>query len=188
MFYLNFHKFHRFFLKNFNCAPKFNKKQFMCSCVFLANISVAFFCNWGKICFCRPPEPAPVIPQILQQRATGPFRLDPDTINDIERDWVKSDKIKEKPSSVIDMNFLNESIKIACTNGTEYPADKLNQLLSNSPSRPQSANATLYNTYHQSPSHNYSSTNSSRLSNNNNDTQWVFFRRTNETSSSESEG
>lgn len=127
---------------------------------------MVFFCP--GIVYCRPPD-IPVMPQPVQKTA-GPFGLDPNLIADIERDWVRSDQIKETQLSPIDTAFMYQPIKIASSNGNSYPTERLNQLMSNSPSRPQSANASLFTAnYHHSPSHNYSGN-----SRNANETPWVF--------------
>lgn len=86
-----------------------------------------------------------------QPRNTGPFRLDPDVIADIEKDWIKCDQIKQTNYAPLDLTFMDQPIRIIPINGVSYPADRLQKLLSNSSSRPQSANASLY--YNKSPSH-----------------------------------
>lgn len=86
-----------------------------------------------------------------QPRNTGPFRLDPDVIADIEKDWVKCDQIKTTHYPPLDLTFMDQPIRIIPINGVSYPAERLQKLLSNGSSRPQSANASLY--YNKSPSH-----------------------------------
>lgn len=92
----------------------------------------------------------------IPQRAavTGPFRFDPDVIADIEKDWVKSDQLGERLLPPVDMAFMNDPIKIIPQNGIAYPTERLNNLISNSSSRPQSANASLYNNFKLSPQRN----------------------------------
>ncbi|CAO1409163.1 unnamed protein product [Diamesa serratosioi] len=86
-----------------------------------------------------------------QPRNTGPFGLDPDVIAEIEKDWIKCDNIKQTHFAPIDLSFMEQPIRIIPNNGVQYPAERLQILLSNSPTRPQSANANLY--YNKSPSH-----------------------------------
>jgi hypothetical protein len=91
------------------------------------------------------------------QRTAGPFGLDPSLIAEIEKDWVRSDQIPECQLAPIDTAFMYQPIKIASNNGHAYPTERLNHLMSNSPSRPQSANTSGFSaTYHHSPSHNFS--------------------------------
>ena len=86
-----------------------------------------------------------------QPRNTGPFGLDPDVIAEIEKDWIKCDNMKQTQFAPIDLSFMEQPIRIIPNNGVQYPAERLQILLSNSSTRPQSANATLY--HNKSPSH-----------------------------------
>ncbi|KAG5681403.1 hypothetical protein PVAND_010841 [Polypedilum vanderplanki] len=87
----------------------------------------------------------PSVHQLQQPRVpSGPFGLNPDVIADIEKDWTRADQIKLSQFSPIDLAFIDEPIQIKTCNGVSYPVDRLNQLLAKSPSRPHSANVTLY--------------------------------------------
>lgn len=81
-----------------------------------------------------------------QSRApSGPFGLDKDIIGDIEKDWTRCDQIKLTQFSPIDLTFTEQPLKTKMINGVCYPSERLNQLMLNkSPSRPHSANVTLY--------------------------------------------
>lgn len=88
----------------------------------------------------------------MQTRPTsGPFGLDTAIIAEIEKDWTRSDQIKLSHFSPIDLSYADQPIQIKSSNGVTYPTDRLNQLLSKSPSRPHSANVTLYSA--SSPQH-----------------------------------
>jgi cytoskeleton-associated protein 5 len=92
--------------------------------------------------------------QVVTRAPSGPFGLNPEIIADIEKEWIRSDQIKLSQYPPIDLMFTDQPVQIKSCNGVSYPIDKLNHLLSKSPSRPQSANVTLYST--SSPQH-YSS-------------------------------
>lgn len=81
-----------------------------------------------------------------QSRApSGPFGLDSEIIGDIEKDWMRCDEIKLMQFTAIDLSFTEQPLKTKMINGVCYPNERLNQLVSNkSPSRPHSANVTLY--------------------------------------------
>lgn len=82
---------------------------------------------------------------IAQKRApSGPFKLNSDIIADIEKDWVRAEQIKQYELTPIDYSFVEQPIRIKQSNGVSYPADRLAQLLTKCPSRPQSANVTMY--------------------------------------------
>lgn len=85
-------------------------------------------------------------PAIVQPRAPGgPFGLDAEIIADIEKDWTRCDQIKLTQFSPIDLTFTEQPLKTKMINGVCYPSERLNQLtLNKSPSRPHSANVTLY--------------------------------------------
>lgn len=88
-------------------------------------------------------EPAP--PTQQPRAPSGPFGLDAEIIADIERDWIRCDQIKMTQFSPIDLTFTEQPLKTKMINGVCYPSDRLNQLtLNKSPSRPHSANVTLY--------------------------------------------
>ena len=64
---------------------------------------------------------------------SGPFRLDPNVIADIEKDWVKSDELfdfldKYKP---IDISYMETPIRVIPVNGISYPEERFQKLLSN---------------------------------------------------------
>lgn len=76
---------------------------------------------------------------------SGPFGLNSEIIGDIERDWTRCDQIKLAQFSPIDLSFTEQPLKTKVINGVSYPNERLNQLMLNkSPSRPHSANVTLY--------------------------------------------
>lgn len=88
-------------------------------------------------------EPAPVS---LQTRApSGPFGLNPEIIAEIEKDWIRCDQMKMREFSPIDLTFTEQPLRTKIINGVCYPNDRLQHLMLNkSPSRPHSANVTLY--------------------------------------------
>jgi cytoskeleton-associated protein 5 len=69
--------------------------------------------------------------------------LDPNEIAEIEKNWTRCDDIKLKQFSPIDLKFTDEEVQIKSSNGIYYPKDRLLNLC-RSPSRPHSANVTLY--------------------------------------------
>lgn len=94
-------------------------------------------------------------PPTVQNRApSGPFGLDQNVIAEIEKDWIRSDQIKLSQFSPIDLTYADQPIQIKSSNGVTYPTDRLNHILSKSPSRPHSANVTLYSA--SSPQHHFS--------------------------------
>lgn len=94
-------------------------------------------------------------PQAAQTRAqSGPFGLDGDVIADIEKNWTRGEQIKSSNFSPIDFGFADQPVQIKTCNGVAYPTDRLTNLLAaKSPSRPHSANVTLYSA--SSPQHYY---------------------------------
>lgn len=92
------------------------------------------------------------VQSIAQARVpTGPFRLNPDTIADIEKDWVRAEQLKQTQLAPLDLSFSEQTIRIRSSNGVTYPAERLSQLLTKIPTRPQSANITMYSA--SSPQH-----------------------------------
>lgn len=94
-------------------------------------------------------------PQLQVRASSGPFKLDPEIIADIEKNWVKADQIEQKQLAPIDFSYIEQPIRIKPSNGVYYPADRLAQLLTKCPSRPQSANVSLYSA--SSPQHHFNS-------------------------------
>jgi hypothetical protein len=76
---------------------------------------------------------------IQQPVVSGPFGLDQNVINDIEKNWVKAAELRERQlkAAPIDMTFMDEPIvSIPGPNGVAYPTDRLKKLLtSQSPVR-----------------------------------------------------
>ncbi|KAL7034397.1 hypothetical protein ACKWTF_007947 [Chironomus riparius] len=99
----------------------------------------------------RTYENTPPSVQTSRAPTSGPFCLDSGVIAEIEKDWTRSDQIKLSHFSPIDLTYADQPIQIKACNGVTYPADRLNHLLSKSPSRPHSANITLYSA--SSPQH-----------------------------------
>lgn len=94
---------------------------------------------------------------IAQARApSGPFKLNPEIIADIEKDWTRADQIKQTILAPLDLSFSEQSIRIRASNGFTYPTDRLSHLLQKCPPRPQSANVSLYSA--SSPQHYTSAT------------------------------
>jgi cytoskeleton-associated protein 5 len=86
---------------------------------------------------------------------SGPFRLDPNVIADIEKDWVKSDVLFEfldryKP---IDISFMDTPIKVIPVNGVSYPEERFQKLLSNNSLQAHSGSGggDSYSSYTVSP-------------------------------------
>ncbi|XP_055712026.1 protein mini spindles isoform X3 [Phlebotomus papatasi] len=100
-----------------------------------------------------PPEdevPQPAVRTFESQpsKPSGPFRLDPDVIADIEKDWVKVDQMPVREAAKIDVGFLESPLKIVTRDGVGYPMEKLQRLMANS----QSVTATgVYSNYTMSP-------------------------------------
>lgn len=89
---------------------------------------------------------------IAQARApSGPFRLNPDIIADIEKDWTRAEQIKQAQLAPLDLSFSEQAIRIRPSNGFTYPTERLTHLLTKIPTRPQSANVSLYSA--SSPQH-----------------------------------
>lgn len=68
-----------------------------------------------------------------RSKPSGPFKLDQDFINDIEKDWVRSETWQIPKPKEVQTDFLYSPLKSAVVNGTSYPADKLHRLISNAP-------------------------------------------------------
>lgn len=81
---------------------------------------------------------------------SGPFKLSPEIIADIEKDWTRADQIPQTKLLPLDISN-EESIRIRPSNGFSYPTDRLTHLLTKSPQRPQSANVNMYSA--SSPQH-----------------------------------
>ena len=93
------------------------------------------------------------IQAVVQPRApSGPFKLNPDIIADIEKDWIRADQISQSKLSPLDISN-EESIRIRPSNGFSYPTERLTQLLTKCPPRPQTANVNMYSA--SSPQHHY---------------------------------
>lgn len=89
---------------------------------------------------------------VVQSRApSGPFGLKAEVIDDIEKEWTRADQIKQAQLTPLDLSFSEQAIRIRPSNGCTYPTDRLAQLLTKIPSRPQSANVTMYSA--SSPQH-----------------------------------
>jgi len=86
-----------------------------------------------------------------QPRVTGPFRLDVETIENIERNWQRAEMIRHAQLQPIDLSFTEPSIRIKPSNGITYPTERLHHLITQSPTRPHSANVSLYSA--SSPQH-----------------------------------
>jgi cytoskeleton-associated protein 5 len=110
------------------------------------NLYFISFRTFDNVKFHRPDQP---------KAPSGPFGLDENLIADIERNWVRSEKIKLADLPPLDLGFLDEAIKIKPHNGVSYPSDRLAQLLTKSPSRPHSASVPYQTT--TSPHHLFSS-------------------------------
>lgn len=90
---------------------------------------------------------------------TGPFKLDPEVIEDIERDWIKCHQLKKSEFKPVDMSFMEKPLKT----DERYPISKLEKLISHSsPQRTgapavynmsplQGAQTTIHHHHHQSP-------------------------------------
>lgn len=66
----------------------------------------------------------------MRPKITGPFGLDPEVITDIEKDWIRSEEMKEFDLKKIETGFMSEPIKVSAKGtGSLYPDDKFKQLL-----------------------------------------------------------
>lgn len=90
---------------------------------------------------------------VNQRGPSGPFKLDPVVIADIEKNWTRADNIKQTHLKPLDFTFIEQPLSIKPSNGVCYPADRLAQLLTKCPQRPQSANVSLYSA--SSPQHHF---------------------------------
>lgn len=79
-------------------------------------------------------------------KPSGPFKIDQDYIEEIEKDWIRSEKWNKCKTLEINADFLNSPLRSANVNGVSYPADRLQRLISNAPSHlltPGSGNRTI---------------------------------------------
>lgn len=67
-------------------------------------------------------------------KPNGPFNLVQGFIEDIEKDWVQSDKWHRAKVLEVNSDFLHSPLRSADVNGVSYPADRLQRLISNAPS------------------------------------------------------
>ncbi|XP_037921963.1 protein mini spindles isoform X4 [Hermetia illucens] len=72
-------------------------------------------------------------PQMFQPKASGPFRLDPEVMASIEKDWVRSDQMKDVQYPQVDLSFMNAPLKIATRDNVGYPKERLDELISHPP-------------------------------------------------------
>lgn len=72
-------------------------------------------------------------------RSSGPFKLDESYINEIERDWIRSDKWEKGQLCQVDLAFLHSPLKSCSVNGVSYPADRLQRLISDSATQLQAS-------------------------------------------------
>lgn len=70
------------------------------------------------------------IQETPRSKPSGPFKLDQDFINDIEKGWVRSDQWQIPKPMDVNMEFLYSPLKSAEVNGVSYPADRLQRLIS----------------------------------------------------------
>ncbi|XP_059619515.1 protein mini spindles isoform X2 [Phlebotomus argentipes] len=100
-----------------------------------------------------PPEeeaPQPIRTfESLPPKPSGPFRLDPDVIAEIEKDWVKVDQMPLRDPSKIDVAFLESPLQIVTRDGVGYPMDKLQKLMDAASA--MSTGAGMYSNYTMSP-------------------------------------
>ncbi|KAH8294844.1 hypothetical protein KR018_003531 [Drosophila ironensis] len=69
--------------------------------------------------------------QAQLQKPSGPFGLDSQVINEIERGWVRVDQMEFKGVTNVDISPLDEPIKILpVVGGVQYPQDKFERLIS----------------------------------------------------------
>lgn len=71
--------------------------------------------------------------EIQRPKPSGPFKLDQDFINEIEKDWVRSDQWQIPKQLDVNTDFLHSPLKSAEVNGVSYPAERLHRLISNAP-------------------------------------------------------
>lgn len=64
-------------------------------------------------------------------KTSGPFKLDDHFIDEIEKDWVRSEKWDKAQVLQKDTDFLHSPLRSADVNGVQYPADRLQRLISN---------------------------------------------------------
>lgn len=76
-----------------------------------------------------------------QQRPkpSGPFRLDDNYIDEIEKGWVRSDQWEKASAAKVNMEFLYSPLKFEEVNGVSYPAERLRNLIANTPTHAPSA-------------------------------------------------
>lgn len=72
-------------------------------------------------------------------KTAGPFGFDPNVVAEIEKGWVRSDKIVPPQLASVDLSFLRSPLKSAVINGVAYPTEKLQQLIN----RPQQHGSVL---------------------------------------------
>lgn len=68
--------------------------------------------------------------ETVRPKPSGPFKLDQDFINGIEKDWVRSEQWKIPKPLDVETGFLYSPLKSAEVNGVSYPADRLQRLIS----------------------------------------------------------
>lgn len=69
--------------------------------------------------------------QAQLQKPSGPFGLDLQVINEIEKDWVRVDHMELKSVTNVDISPLDEPIKIRpVAGGVQYPQEKFDRLIS----------------------------------------------------------
>lgn len=68
--------------------------------------------------------------EMVRPKPSGPFKLDQDFINEIEKDWVRSELWQIPKPLDVDTGFLYSPLKSAEVNGVSYPADRLQRLIS----------------------------------------------------------
>ncbi|XP_020818600.1 protein mini spindles isoform X1 [Drosophila serrata] len=69
--------------------------------------------------------------QQAQQKSNGPFGLDSQVINEIEKDWVRVDQIEQRTLLNVDISALDEPIRVKPTRvGVHYPQEKFDRLIS----------------------------------------------------------
>ncbi|XP_055384465.1 protein mini spindles isoform X2 [Condylostylus longicornis] len=90
--------------------------------------------------------------QQMPHKPSGPFGLDPQVIADIEKDWVKSDQMKQVQVERVDLSFMDEPIRIVSKDGVGYPQDKFDKLISQSHNMIPQHNTSSNNIYTMSPS------------------------------------
>lgn len=68
--------------------------------------------------------------EMVRPKPSGPFKLDQDFINEIEKDWVRSELWQIPKPLDVETGFLYSPLKSAEVNGVSYPADRLQRLIS----------------------------------------------------------